>query len=289
MKSYKQIDALFIEREELISLKDIVEVSNILKEHMPIKFNNLDIYQLEGGCSIAYCLISESLAEELKYDYSILNKEIISLMNDVNKENESWIYDFIYNGKRYAYAFFRDIEGFKHRATSRPERYIYPFFQDVEEFKQRITLKPEEFIIAENREGKAYKLTFEDMLEEIKYSAECSEEDYFDFLEMQELEDNRHNYRKYVRQILDFCVSSLNTDGRCEHSRVEYYLVNDSYIQVKWNELKDATFNENGTNLVLSDNWFIFEKGTEKEYILNWFDSYYSKGIDALKNVYQAY
>lgn len=257
LKRYNRIDALIIEREELASLNDVVEVADILKTYMPAKFNNLDIYTIEGGCSVAFSFISESLAEELKYDYQALNAKVTSLMNDVERENESCIYDFIYNGKEHTYAFLRNIE----------------------EFKRRISLEPAEIIIAENRDGKARSMTFKDALKEIKDSAESSEEDYFDFLEMNNLKDSKENLQKYVKQILDFCKSMISCDGRCECSRVEYYLVNNSYIQKKWDELEDVPFNEQEYKPVLSEDWFIFDKGTEREDIWHWFDEYHSKGV----------
>lgn len=54
----------------------------------------------------------------------------------------------------------------------------------------------------------------------------------------------------------------------------------DKEIKKLWNELEDVPFDENeNSELVLAQDWYIFPKGTDRETIWHWFDKNYSKGV----------
>lgn len=57
----------------------------------------------------------------------------------------------------------------------------------------------------------------------------------------------------------------------------------DEEIELLWNNLEDVPFDEDeDKELVLTDNFHCFEKGTPRNYIWNWFDENHSKGIGYL-------
>lgn len=83
----------------------------------------------------------------------------------------------------------------------------------------------------------------------------------------EELEDYLSD--KYEFCVFEFCVELLNTAEKI-----------DSYIEKKWDELTDVLFDENENGeLVLVENWFMFEKETSREDIWHWFDERHSKGV----------
>lgn len=59
---------------------------------------------------------------------------------------------------------------------------------------------------------------------------------------------------------------------------------NDKKIEQLWNELRDVPFDDEEGQLVLSESWNIFQKGTEREEIWHWFDENHSKGVAWLLN-----
>ena len=56
----------------------------------------------------------------------------------------------------------------------------------------------------------------------------------------------------------------------------------DDLIQDLWKCFSNVPFDDGEKDLVLGQDWFIFEKGTEREDIWQWFDSHYSKGVVSL-------
>lgn len=54
----------------------------------------------------------------------------------------------------------------------------------------------------------------------------------------------------------------------------------DEFLEKKWNELADIPFDEAGTQsgLVLAEDWWLFQKGTDREDIWRLFDLH-SKGV----------
>lgn len=57
----------------------------------------------------------------------------------------------------------------------------------------------------------------------------------------------------------------------------------DTTLEKKWKELKDVPFDtdEDG-EMVLSEDWWVFEKGTSRFDIWSYFDEKYSKGVHFL-------
>lgn len=89
------------------------------------------------------------------------------------------------------------------------------------------------------------------------------------------------DFAKYVQHCFDKDINS----GCCyEFDGVIYSVLNDEVIKNLWNELTDIPFEESENDLVLSEDWFIFDKGTEREDIWHWFDQHHSKGVGWLMN-----
>lgn len=61
----------------------------------------------------------------------------------------------------------------------------------------------------------------------------------------------------------------------------------NDFLEEKWDELTDIPFDESDDDLVLSEDWFVFDKGTEREDIWHWFDNHHSKGVGWLMNEYE--
>ena len=53
----------------------------------------------------------------------------------------------------------------------------------------------------------------------------------------------------------------------------------DKETETMWNELTDIPFDDVNGQLILSDNWNGWKKGTEREIIWKWFDEHHSKGV----------
>jgi len=54
----------------------------------------------------------------------------------------------------------------------------------------------------------------------------------------------------------------------------------DSQLETQWNELEDVCFDEDSDGeLILSEDWYHFPKGTIREEIWHWFDDRHSKGV----------
>ena len=62
---------------------------------------------------------------------------------------------------------------------------------------------------------------------------------------------------------------------------VKTYVDTDGLIQDLWKSFPTYRLMTE-KDLVLGQDWFIFEKGTEREDIWQWFDAYYSKGVVTL-------
>lgn len=90
-------------------------------------------------------------------------------------------------------------------------------------------------------------------------------------------------YAKYIE--LCFKNSMLN-NCRFEYMGTSYSLLDNKKIEELWDELEDITFIEDGDSLVLLEDWFIFDKGTEITEIWTWFDRYHCKGVGWLMNEY---
>lgn len=50
----------------------------------------------------------------------------------------------------------------------------------------------------------------------------------------------------------------------------------DKELEKKWAELEDVPFNEEEE---LDEDWWVFEKGTDKYHIWDYFDEKHSKGV----------
>ena len=93
------------------------------------------------------------------------------------------------------------------------------------------------------------------------------------------------DFTKYIQ----YCFDKDINNGYChECFGVTYKVLDDEVIEQLWEELEDVSFNENGSgSLILDEDWFIFDKGTEREDIWYWFDEYHSKGVGWLMYEYK--
>lgn len=131
-------------------------------------------------------------------------------------------------------------------------------------------------ILSQGFEGDRHVMTFEEAKKEIydialnnrdeseEYLADYPTRTIFDFA-------------KYIQ----YCFVKTIEDGYvCEFDGVEYLVLDDETIEDLWKELGDVPFDEeeNG-ELILAEDWFIFDKGTEREDIWHWFDDHHSQGV----------
>ena len=57
----------------------------------------------------------------------------------------------------------------------------------------------------------------------------------------------------------------------------------DEQLELLWEELTDVVFDETDDGyLVLANDWYIFDAGTDREEIWHWFDKHYSNGVYSL-------
>ena len=55
----------------------------------------------------------------------------------------------------------------------------------------------------------------------------------------------------------------------------------DDYIEEKWRQLSEPPFDEADVpgDMILAEDWWIFQKGTDRQEIWKWFDKRHSKGV----------
>ena len=87
-----------------------------------------------------------------------------------------------------------------------------------------------------------------------------------------------------IWRIIPFCeVRNIFVVIYDQNSKtVKTYMDTDDLIQELWKSFSNVPFDDGEKDLVLGQDWFIFEKGTEREDIWQWFDSHYSKGVVSL-------
>ena len=87
-----------------------------------------------------------------------------------------------------------------------------------------------------------------------------------------------------IWRIIPFCeVRNIFVVIYDQNSKtVKTYMDTDDLIQDLWKCFSNVLFDDGEKDLVLGQDWFIFEKGTEREDIWQWFDSHYSKGVVSL-------
>ena len=147
-------------------------------------------------------------------------------------------------------------------------------------------MNKEIMILSEGHEGDRHVMSFDEMLEEIEDIASAND-DYYCFLTEFDLEDCEENFKKFLNQIISFAKRQILGNYAFEIGGVVYYKLDDIEIEKLWNELTDIPFDESENDLVLSEDWFVFDKGTEREDIWHWFDEHHSKGVGWLMNEYE--
>ena len=77
-----------------------------------------------------------------------------------------------------------------------------------------------------------------------------------------------------------YAIKIQNPDTDIEKKYYSY----DELLEDVWRTLIDFPVDEDEK---IEENWFIFEAGTDKEYIWHWFDERYSKGVGyLLENIF---
>lgn len=134
----------------------------------------------------------------------------------------------------------------------------------------------EKKILSQGFEGDRHVMTFEEAKKEIYDIALNNRDESAEYLA---------NYP--TRTIFDFAgyiqyffVKTIEDGYVFEFDGVEYLVLDDETVEDLWKELGDVPFDEeeNG-ELILAEDWFIFDKGIEREYIWHWFDDNYSNGL----------
>ncbi|MDU5955579.1 MAG: hypothetical protein E6Z10_13665, partial [Ruminococcus sp.] len=87
-----------------------------------------------------------------------------------------------------------------------------------------------------------------------------------------------------IWRIIPFCeVRNIFVVIYDQNSKsVKTYTDTDDLIKDLWKSFSNIPFDDGEKDLVLGQDWFIFEKGTERKDIWKWFDSHYSKGAVSL-------
>lgn len=76
--------------------------------------------------------------------------------------------------------------------------------------------------------------------------------------------------------IYEFYYLSLYPDNKTSNN------MTDKELEIKWKEFTDVYINDNDE---IDEDWWIFEKGTDKYYIWDYFDEKHSKGVAYLLNL----
>lgn len=81
-----------------------------------------------------------------------------------------------------------------------------------------------------------------------------------------------------IWRIIPFCeVRNIFVVIYDQNSKsVKTYTDTDDLIKDLWKSFSNIPFDDGEKDLVLGQDWFIFEKGTERKDIWKWFDSHYS-------------
>lgn len=87
-----------------------------------------------------------------------------------------------------------------------------------------------------------------------------------------------------IWRIIPFCeVRNIFVVIYDQNSKsVKTYTDTDDLIKDLWKSFSNIPFDDGEKDLVLGQDWFIFEKGTERKDIWKWFDSHYYKGAVSL-------
>lgn len=65
---------------------------------------------------------------------------------------------------------------------------------------------------------------------------------------------------------------------------VKTYLDTDDLVQDLWKSFSNVPFDDSEKDLELGQDWYIFQKGTEREDIWQWFDAHYSELLRLLNS-----
>lgn len=103
--------------------------------------------------------------------------------------------------------------------------------------------------------------------------------DMYDSLSKEEIGILRHLYWLKFRKDWNQ-ASTFEKEDFLQHN---HFLKCDHNVELIWDSLEDVLFYEDGEGRMhLFYDWFLFEKGTEREEIWHWFDKNHSKGVHYL-------
>lgn len=139
-------------------------------------------------------------------------------------------------------------------------------------------------ILCEGFQGDRCVMTLDGAKKEVYDIALSSDVDGFENYLRNNPNDTVYDFARFK----SFCLEDSIINEYCyEYYGSKYCVLDDAEIEKLWDELTDVPFDESEYDLMLSDNWFIFEKGTKREDIWHWFDKYHSKGVGWLMNEYE--
>lgn len=142
----------------------------------------------------------------------------------------------------------------------------------------------ETMILSQGFEGDRHVMTFEEAKKEIYDIALNNRDESAEYLE----DYHTHTIFDFAKYIQYCFEKDINNGYSYEFSCVTYQVLNDETIEDLWKELDDVLFDEDDSGaLILYEDWFIFDKGIEREDIWHWFDDYHSKGVGWLMNEYE--
>ena len=145
-------------------------------------------------------------------------------------------------------------------------------------------MNKEKRILSQGFEGDRHVMTFEEAKKEIYDIALNDNEESVEYLE----DYPTHTIFDFAN-FIQYCFEKDIQNEYCyECFGIRYSVLSDETIEELWKELGYIPFDENvNGELVLNEDWFIFDKGTEREEIWHWFDEYHSKGVGWLMNEFE--
>ena len=131
-------------------------------------------------------------------------------------------------------------------------------------------------ILSQGFQGDRHVMTFEEAKKEI-YDIALNDNEESELY----LLDFPHHTISDFAEFIQCCFISDIENGYChKFSGVTYQILNDEIIEDLWKELSDIPFDEDDSgSLILVEDWFIFDKGTDRDSIWHWFDDNYSNGL----------
>lgn len=156
--------------------------------------------------------------------------------------------------------------------------------QNYEIYIKENNMEKQIMILSQGFEGDRHVITFEEAKQEVYDIALNDKEESEEYL----TDYPTHTIFDFAKFIQCCFDKDINNGYSYEFNGVTYQILDDETIEQLWKELGNIPFDENEKGeLILAEDWFIFDKSTEREDIWHWFDEYHFKGVGWLMNEYK--